>query len=333
MRTTIGRILVPLALAACLVAAEANAQCYGWALPASTVSGSTGCNFLTNVVPRLTWSFQLNCMDECGQIWYSFPVGTATARGSCNLLPPFQVCVPVFDQLDHANGLYGVTTARDQDLFLGGCSYGTVHFTQGNCPCAPDCSRSIEPELIPPGYGSPVLLSLGDGRFELTSAADGVRFDIDGDGSPERIAWTSAGSDEAFLALDRDGSGAIESGLELFGDSSPQLPAADANGFRALALFDEPQNGGDGDGWVGPGDEVFDHLLLWRDLDHDGTSTPAELTSATAAGLEGIDLDYLASARQDAHGNQFRYQAATRWRSGAQRPAWDVFFEVLPAEE
>lgn len=315
-----------------LPAPEATAQCGGYAQSATTASGDTGCSFFNpSDAPVLSWSFNLLCFDDCGQRWTQYPAERDSATGACASLPP-TTCVPFFDQRDHNSGLYAVTSARDQYIF-GGCQMGEASFTDGSCPCAPSCGEDEQTPsqvFVQPLYGSPVLLSLGDGRYELTSAEDGVLFDIDGDGHVERVAWTRAGGPELFLALDRDDNGTIDSGRELFGDGSPQVPSAEPNGFRALALFDEPHNGGDGNGWIGPEDAVFERLLLWRDANHDGISQADELIPAHESGIEGIDLAYRAAARQDEHGNQFRYAAATRWRSGAQRPAWDVFFTVLP---
>jgi hypothetical protein len=334
MRRRIARaaVVVLLACLGLLPAAKAPAQCAGSAQSATTAAGNSDCDIIFgDDVPYLKWSFQLLCFDGCGQLWYRAPIKDEQATGACAAVPQ-TLCVPFFDQRDYSNGMYAVTTSRDQYVAMG-CRFGETRYTDGSCPCAPSCDEDEETPMQyyqQPGYGSPVLLSFGDGRHELTSAAEGVLFDIDGDGRVERVAWTRAEADEAFLALDRDGSGTIDSGRELFGDASPQLPSAEANGFRALALFDEPHNGGDGDGWIGPEDAIFARLLLWRDADHDGVSQPDELVPADGSGLEGIDLAYRPAARQDEHGNQFRYAAATRWQSGAERPAWDVFFTVLP---
>jgi len=97
---------------------------------------------------------------------------------------------------------------------------------------------------------SPIIIDVTGNGFHLTSARDGVFFDIAGTGKPIQVAWTASGSANAFLVLDRDNSGLITSGKELFGNFTAQPQSPHPNGFLALAEFDKPENGGNGDGVI-----------------------------------------------------------------------------------
>ena len=86
-----------------------------------------------------------------------------------------------------------------------------------------------------------ILISLSDEHYELTDAAGGVHFDLDADGKPEQTAWTSIGSDEAFLALDRNLNGYIDDFMEIFGDHTPQLPSSEPNSTVAAKPPADPK--------------------------------------------------------------------------------------------
>ena len=181
-----------------------------------------------------------------------------------------------------------------------------------SCPGGPPCT-------------SPIIINLGKGTWQLSGSAAPVEFDIDDDGAPNRITWTENGSAVAFLAFDRNASGSIESGAELFGNWTRLASGARAaNGFEALRELDS-----NADGMLSDADAAWSHLLLWRDTNHDGVSQAAELQRVSATTITALETAHFWTGRRDAHGNLFAYQGRAYF-DGRPRVIYDIYFQSVP---
>ncbi|HEX8399429.1 MAG TPA: hypothetical protein VF644_18490 [Pyrinomonadaceae bacterium] len=222
----------------------------------------------------------------------------------------------------------------------GYCPQGTILTGDGYCcPYVENFCQEFEQECYQNGgvwkgcnrgcYSPIVIDVLGNG-YNLTNGQNGIEFDLTGEGSKDKVSWTSADSDDAWLALDRNGNGTIDSGMELFGNFTLQafsISVKDRNGFLALAVFDKPDKGGNGDGAIDYRDTIFNDLRLWQDKNHNGISEPNELHTLSSLDIATLELDYRVSRRTDDHGNRFKYRAKV-WDSNKARVgrwAWDVF--------
>jgi hypothetical protein len=161
--------------------------------------------------------------------------------------------------------------------------------------------------------------------------AGGVTFDISGTGHPIQMGWTAAASDNALLALP-GADGLVHNGKQLFGNFTPQPASSSPNGFAALAVYNLPANGGNGNGLIDSGDAIFPSLRLWIDANHDGISQPEELHTLPSLGVNSISLNYKADRRIDQYGNVFHYRSQVNQGdpTNTGRMAYDVFFVTLP---
>jgi hypothetical protein len=191
---------------------------------------------------------------------------------------------------------------------------GGAGFTRGSGGNVTDCS--------------PIIIDTTGNGFQLSSAVEGAFFDISGNGTPTRVGWPVSGSGNAFLALPGT-NGIVNNGTQLFGNFTPQPESSTPNGFAALAVYDQPDHGGNADEVIDEKDQIFSSLRLWADDNHDGVCQPNELHRLPEMGVLSISLQYSESGRTDQFGNVFRFKAKVNAGvssdSGVGRQAYDVF--------
>lgn len=213
----------------------------------------------------------------------------------------------------------------------GSCSYQTVMYGQINPSSGPFMSgigpadgcalQTYNPPPPPPPSGTgdasaqtqngsdPLVLDLNGDGIHTTGTSDPVAFDLDGDGHKERITWTDGATVEGFLWIDLHHDGRIDDGRELFGIGTVMPDGTRAkNGFDALAVYDLPENGGNGDGVLDENDGVWNQLRIWVDANHDGISQGGEVASLHAYGIVRIPLRPVKTRIVDSAGNTHRLQ-------------------------
>jgi hypothetical protein len=155
----------------------------------------------------------------------------------------------------------------------------------------------------------PLAIDLdGDGIETVGIPASGapILFDHDADGVKTGTGWLKG--DDAWLVLDRDGNGTIDSGRELFGvdnvvtvqELNPVTGKVETitrnarTGFEALRSLDTGSgaagSAGFGDGIFDAKDTGFAQVKLWQDLNQDGISQGNELFTLVQKGIASIGL-------------------------------------------
>lgn len=114
----------------------------------------------------------------------------------------------------------------------------------------------------------PLVINFDGNAAQLTDQR--FAFDLDADGSPEQLPMLAAGS--GYLALDRNGNGAIDSGAELFGPAT-------GSGFGELTALDSDHNQ-----WLDENDPAYAQLRVW---------TPDGQGGATTATLQELQVGAL----------------------------------------
>jgi Ca2+-binding RTX toxin-like protein len=158
---------------------------------------------------------------------------------------------------------------------------------------------------VTPPRRDPLAIDLdGDGieTVGIPTTGTPILFDHDADGVKTGTGWLKG--DDAWLVLDRDGNGTIDSGRELFGVDAtitrygPTLLPYQGNaldGFGALRDLDGANTAYPStspyDGVFDARDSAFTQVRLWRDLNQDGISQANELSTLASAGITAINLN------------------------------------------
>jgi hypothetical protein len=134
---------------------------------------------------------------------------------------------------------------------------------------------------------SPLVLDFSGAKIvhTLPLTHSGVEFDLNGDGLAEQVGWV-AGDKAAFLTIDLNHNGIVDSGRELFGDATSLKNKNKASdGFKALAQYDS-----NSDGRIDALDPAYSKLKLWFDRNGNGRSESNELVSLKAQKVKWISV-------------------------------------------
>jgi hypothetical protein len=208
-------------------------------------------------------------------------------------------------------GLPGGTTAPGTKS--GGTS---LQSTEVQLEFSFEFSASVSSTEVVVEQGDPIVLDLDGDGVELSRYQDGARFDLLGSGRAQQTAFVQGG--DAFLALDRNGDGLINSGKELFGEQHGAR-----NGFEELSRFDD-----NNDGVINRRDSVFNELRLFRD-NGNGITEAGELLTLAEAGVKEIDLGYRDVDQRAAGGNRIAQIASFLRSDGSRGQAADALLNYI----
>ncbi len=168
---------------------------------------------------------------------------------------------------------------------------------------SPNTNANYRNALTPPRPRDPLAIDLdGDGIETVGIGAAPVLFDHNADGIRTGTGWIRP--DDAWLVVDRDGNGLIDTGRELFGvdtllSGTPGVDAVyAATGFEALAALNS-----NGDAVFNASDAAFGALRLWQDLNQDGVSQAGELSTLAQKNILSIGLAASTSTVNLGNGN------------------------------
>jgi len=161
---------------------------------------------------------------------------------------------------------------------------------------------------------SPIALDMDGNGIHTTALIDSKgTFDLLGNGHAVNSGWLSSG--DAFLAIDNNSNGKIDSISEMFGGNK-------GDGFAKLASFDTNH-----DGLVDAKDADFGKLLVWQDLNGDHATDAGELRTLGEAGIASLNVGFTDGAVNQLGNVLGETSLATR-TDGSHITTTDVYFNT-----
>ncbi|WIH73684.1 calcium-binding protein [Acinetobacter baumannii] len=197
-------------------------------------------------------------------------------------------------------------------------------------PLLPDPSSSDPNNGNPPSgnyrieYYDPLILDLNNDGIIGTVAVNkfqGAVFDGDNDGLKTATGWVSP--EDGLLVRDLNNDGIINSGAELFGDSTKLANGENAqNGFVALADLDS-----NADGKVDINDVNFNELKVWKDFNGDGISQTTELFTLNEVSIDSLNTGINSIDNEQVDGGHIAETGSFTMLNGSTGKMADVNFE------
>lgn len=169
----------------------------------------------------------------------------------------------------------------------------------------------------------PLIIDFETSGIDLCSLDAGVNFDLDNNGYAEKTAWI--GTEDGFLALDRNENGIIDNGGELFGDQVDIGGGIiSSSGFQALSILDDND-----DELIDEKDDCYSKLVIWVDSNHNGYSEANELNSLIYYGIKEIQLSHTEGSVVDENtGTMMAEFSKVVYQNGSETTIGEFWFPI-----
>jgi hypothetical protein len=177
-------------------------------------------------------------------------------------------------------------------------------------------------------YVAPVLIDLMNDGFSYQAAnVSAVRYDVNGDGAADQIAWV--GHDDGVLVWDKDHNGQVSDASEF---SFASLKAGAKTDLEGLQALDTNHNG-----LLDAGDAAWAEFGVWQDKNGDGKSdgqdNVGEFQTLDQLGFASINLHSNAQMRDATSDVTVMGDAAYTRTDGSTGALADAMLAYVPAAE